>query len=606
MGAVSALSRPTTRLVAAGLGVFVTLQLLASLLHANRHVLFWWDGAPAVLVILWWAWVLVRAAAGGLAMAWFFAAFEPALPENRFPKRVGLTVAAVALVFAAGAVLRFVAPVSIPPGVWLDVVLEAERLLRTPHDVPWMGGTPLGHPLAHEIVSHLLLKLYEGLFSLLGRGDLGILSLSAFPAMFAIPAAGWLAYEAFGRRAAILAAVFVAFSSRALALARWGYTPATLVPLALATMAAALAARRRGSLVLAALSGVFAGLSMHTHSSALIVPVALAAWSAGTWKEPGARGRTAVAAGAALLAAAPWLIGFVQNPGHVGGRLRDVHVGNPVRDVEVRSRGVAARLLGNAVDYSGLFVFTRDPNGRHGFPERPGTPAAIGLATLLGVAALLRRCVKDAGSPRALLLLAAGSLAAGVLSDPGGAPNTVRACILVATGLVIAAWAVESLTCRVASVVGARPGTLLFLVGTVFFVHETVPFLAQWPSHASVRGAFCPEESDAGRLLRGLGPAPVFLEKGAVGYPAVLELLAASPDARIPVPVIPATTAEQLLAAPPPGSSFWLVATRRFPERLAAAGWTVSRPVHTGPGRALHVFRVHPPGGGTGAVARPG
>ncbi len=592
------LRRPGVTLAAAGLGVFVTLQLLVLLIRGDRHVLFWWDGAPRVLVVLSWIWVFVRAATGGLAAAWLARAIEPVLPERRASERAGLAVAGVVLLSVVGAALRFVAPVSIPPGVWLDVVLEAELLLRTPLAVPWLGGTPLGIPGAHEIVSHLLLRSYEGLLLIFGRGDVGLLSLSALPATLTIPAAGWLAYEAFGSRASVLAAAFVALSSRSLALARWGYTPATLVPLALATMAAALAARRRGSLVLAALSGVFAGLAMHTHSSALIVPVALALWSAGTWREPRARRRCAVAAGAAFLAAAPWLVAFVHHPGHVGGRLRDVHVGNPVRDVEARQSGIVARLLGNSIDYSGLFVFTKDPNGRHGFPERPGAPAAIGLATLIGMAALLRRSVWDAGPPRALLLLAAGSLAAGILSDPGGAPNTVRACILLAVGLVIAAWVVEALARRIAPAVRARPGVLLVLVGTGLFIHETVPFLTVWPGHGTVKMAFCPEESDAGRLLRSLGPAPVLLERGSVAAPLLLETLAASPDARVPVPVIPTTTAGQLLTGAPPGSSFWLVATLRFPEPLAAAGWTVSRPVQAGPGRALYFFRVRPPAAG--------
>ena len=107
---------------------------------------------------------------------------------------------------------------------------------------------------------------------------------------------------------------------------------------------------------------------------------------------------------------------------------------------------------------------------------------------------------------------------------------------------------------------------------------------------------FCPEESDAGRLLRPLGPAPVFLEAGSVVAPLVLETLAASPDVRVAVPILPMSTSAELLASPPPVRSFWLGATRRFPEPLAAAGWTSSVPVQVGSGHALHIFRVRPPG----------
>jgi hypothetical protein len=591
---MSLVRRAATNFVATAFGVFVTLQLLSVLVRLHRHVLFWWHDSPLVFVAFTWTWVFVQAAVGGLAAAWLAGKVEPLLPGKDTSERAGFAVAGVILLAAIGVTLRFVAPVSIPPGVWLDVVVEAERLLRSPLDVPWLGGTPLSLPGAHEIVSHLLLRFYQGLLLLFGRGDVGILSLSAVPAALTVPAAGWLAYEAFGRRAAVLAAAFVAFSSRSLALSRWGYTPATLVPLALAAVAAALAARSRRSIPLAALSGVFAGLAMHTHSSALVVPVALAAWSAGTWKEPGARGRAAATAGAALLAAGPWLIGFVQHPGYFGGRLRDVNVSNPVRDIDTRHAGPAARLVLNAIDYSGLFVFTNDPNGRHGFPERAAAPVAIGLAALVGFVVLLRRSVKDPGAPRAILWLASGSLAAGVLSDPGGAPNTVRACILVATGFVVAAWVVDGVACRFALRTGTRPGVLLLLVGAGFFVRETVPFLAEWPEHPMVTAAFCPEESDAGRVVRLLGPAPVLLEEGSVRAPLVLETLAATPNPRVPVPPIPTTTSVRLLASPPPGS-FWLVASRRFPEPLATAGWTVSRPIQVGPGRALHLFRVRPP-----------
>ncbi len=335
---------------------------------------------------------------------------------------------------------------------------------------------------------------------------------------------------------------------------------------------------------------------MHTHSSAIVVPVALAAWSAGTWREPGARGRAAVAAGAALLAAGPWLIGFVQHPGYFGGRLRDVNVGNPVRDIDTRHAGPATRLALNAIDDTGLFVFTKDPNGRHGFPERAAAPVTIGFAALVEFAVLLGRSVKDAGATRAILWLSAGSLAAGVLSDPGGAPNTVRACILVATGFVVAAWVVDGVACRVASRSGTRPGVLLLLVGAGFFVRETVPFLTEWAEHPLVSVGFCPEESAAGRLLRRLGHAPVFLERSSALATGVVEALAAPPDARIAVPVLPMTTSAQLLASPPRVSSFWLVASRPFPEPLAAAGWTISAPVRVGSGHAFHVFRVRPPG----------
>ncbi|MBK9967500.1 MAG: glycosyltransferase family 39 protein [Holophagales bacterium] len=405
--------RAATSPVTAAFGVFVTLHLLAALVRRHQHILFWWNDAPPLSSSS-------SPGSGSSRRRRSEASRQPGSPagssrcsprrtvrngpaspsrgSRSSPRSGSCSGSSRRYRFRRGLARR-------GPRGGAAASFPGEEFRG------W--GTPLNFREPTRSSPHLL-RFYEGLFLVFGRGDVGILSLSAVPAALTVPAAGWLAYEAFGRRASVLAAAFAAFSSRSLALSRWGYTPATLVPLALATVAAALAARRRRSLPLAALSGAFAGLAMHTHSSALVVPVALAAWSAGTWKEPGARGRAAVAAGAALLAAGPWLIGFVQHPGYVGGRLRDVNIGNPVRDVSTRHAGPAARLVLNTIDYTGLFVFTEDPSGRHGFPERAAAPIAVGLAALVGFAVLLGRSVTDPGAPRALLWLASGSLAAGV------------------------------------------------------------------------------------------------------------------------------------------------------------------------------------------------
>ncbi|MRR12846.1 hypothetical protein EG835_10385, partial [bacterium] len=105
--------RAAANIVAAAFGTFVTLQLLAALVRAHWHVLFWWRDAPVVFVVLTWTWVLAQAAAGGLAAAWLAGKIEPLLPERSRPERAGLAVAGVALLAAVGVALRFVAPVSI-------------------------------------------------------------------------------------------------------------------------------------------------------------------------------------------------------------------------------------------------------------------------------------------------------------------------------------------------------------------------------------------------------------------------------------------------------------------------------------------------------------
>src|ERR1019366_533726 len=158
---------------------------------------------------------------------------------------------------------------------------------------------------------------------------------------------------------------------------------------------------------------------------------------------------------AGAIALAPFAWGFVQEPSRLGGHLRDVHLQKPVRDVSAPSgaeaTGLARRLAYNALNYTALFTGAADPNARHGMKAHSRLPLFVGLAALLGAAAAFR-----SGAPtgeRALLVFAGGSFLAGILSDPGGAPNSFRVCALVSPLLVWAAMTLRAASVRVAGLV---------------------------------------------------------------------------------------------------------------------------------------------------------
>lgn len=580
-------------------GAFVSAQTFLALVRSgDGAVLFWWDRAAAAYIALTWLEDLALAIAAGLLAERVLRASRSAdAPAHaRRPPSRGEVLVLVSAV-AAGTFLRFLWPDVVPPGVWLDALLEAKGLLLHPGGIPWIGGAPLDFPGAHEIVSFPYLHFYDALFRVFGRGETGILALSALPGALTVPAAGWLAYETFGTRAAVIATSLVALSSGPLILSRWGYTPATLVPLAFIAAAALLGALRTGGHGRAVVAGLAAGLALHTHSAAVAVLAALGLFAAISFRRSQRRTQLLTFAGATLLAFLPWGWGFVQHPGFVGGRLRDVHVGASVKDVQApKGSGLAAvplRLAYNASRYSGFFLFTPDPNPRHTLPGRRYVNLLVGAAALVGIALAVERIGADGALPL-LLLLAGGSFGAGVFSDTGGSPNTVRACVLAALGFVFAAAAIER-WCRMARRLGAREGVVAAAVIATVFVFETVPFLSAWPDDPLVVANFCFDESTAGRLRARLGAGETIREEGAVRYPLVFDVLASPTDPRVPIRESRSETADSLVTRPP-AEPFWFLGRRETLRRLSESGLRCSRGIApNGWNRTLVLARVAPP-----------
>jgi len=582
-------------------GLFVALQTFVLLSRADRwEVLFFVTRETWLLVVLLWLKNLVVAALAGAAFA-FLLHKARQLPATSVSKPAPLLVALGVAAVVLGIALRWVFPETIPPGLWFDPPFEARALLERPGKIPWIGGVPLHEDPAssgnRELVSYVYLHFYEAMFRLFGRAENGFLALSAVPGCLALLAAFWLAAEVFGLPAALLGAAVVSLARWPLVFSRWSYTASALIPLALLAGAAALAALRTGRRGLAVVSGLCVGLSLHTHSSAWGVAAGLGVFSLFVLRDRAARLLVLFAWAAAVLAFAPFGWGYLTHPENLGGRLRDVPVGTPPAGAwGPRLTGplaVPATLAFNAVEYTGVLLFTKDPNPRNGLPGRAAVTPLLGLAALLGLGLAAARGTRGDAALFAILL---GSLAGGVLSNPGGAPNMIRSCVVVIPALLAASWLVLSALTRLEERGGARASFAAGGVLALLLAVETGPFMARWAENPLVRRSFCETETRTARLVRALAGYDVVLEKGTFRHPFVFDALSGPVDPSLPIHAAPERTVAALAGAPPAGP-VWLVAGEPALHALRAAGWRCARGVSPG-GLTADVFVAfaRPPG----------
>jgi hypothetical protein len=491
-------------------------------------------------------------------------------------------VLVVALAAAGiGVALRFAWPESLPPGLWFDPPFEARALLVRPEGLPWIGGIPLHDrpELAgnRELVSYVYLHFYDAVFRVFGRAEAGFGALSSVPGSLAIPAASWLAWEISGGLAAGLATALVALGLWPLVFSRWGYTAAALIPLAFFAGAAALAALRTRRRSFAVLAGACLGLSLHTHSSSWAVAAGLSVFSLGLLRAREDRGLVLAAFVAAGLTFLPFGIGYLRNPANLGGRIRDVPASSRVSGAYgVAFKGplaLPATLALNALDYAGVLVWMPDPNPRDGVPGRPALHPVLGALAFVGFA---RAAARRSRGDLVLLSLAAGSLAAGVLSNPGGAPNTIRTCVFIPAALLAAAAVLGTWAAALARRPSGREGLFVAGVATLMLAFETSPFLSTWPEHLAVRAHFCVTETSAARLARSLGPGDAFLDPTALRNSFVFDALRGPTGARTPILPAVRRSAAELIASPPPGP-FCFFARRPSLSLLSRAGFRVGR-----------------------------
>ena len=468
----------------------------------------------------------------------------------------------------------------LPFRIWADTLFYARLALRAPGAVPWLGGTWFGDdvPLGGLVAPNAWAAWADAVLGVFGNGEAGLLALSAIPSAVAILAAAWLARELGGREAALAATVLASFSGWAIVHGRWGYTSAALVPLALGAGAALVRADRLRADGWALAGGLLAGATVHTYPAAWPLLAALApVLVVRVVKEPGRRRAALLAIGGLLVPVLLLLPAWVGRPDRLGGRAVAAWAGASVKDTAVPGgpglAGVPVRVAYNAWHYAALLAGNADPNPRHGLPDRPPLPALVGLLALGGAAAVWRRPNPGRGIVAAL---AVGGLLAGLASSPAAVPNTQRAALFLAVALVLAARGLAALPGSATGVLVTVGAAAIALVAT-----DVRSVLGPWAGDARVEAAFLPGETEAGRLLSRLAPAPVVLERGATAIPVAVEALASAATGR-PILAARRLPTEALAAGRlGPGSAFWILGRRETIARLE--GFRVGRGIAPSP-----------------------
>jgi len=290
--------------------------------------------------------------------------------------------AALLLVLAAAAFLRFYALSNLPPANYRDVALTGTDALRA----------AAGHPRLHFTYDEGLYADLIGLvFALLGTSDW---TLRAPGALFGVLTC-WGVYglgRSFGReRAGLLGAGLLAVSFWHVLLSRSGFR-AILLPCLLvhATIFLVEGLRGRGTWRLLLGGGLF-GLGMHVYPAVRFAPLLLPAYfitearsSGQGWRVPFRR--FGVFAAAAFVVAMPMLLHYLHHPEHFTFPRRVLSIFSP----KVERRDVPAYLVRNLEATLLMFHVRGDGNRRHNLSGAPMLDPLTGLLFLAGIFFVVR------------------------------------------------------------------------------------------------------------------------------------------------------------------------------------------------------------------------
>lgn len=348
--------------------------------------------------------------------------------------------------------LRFYRLDSLPPGLHYDEGFngnDAYALLSTPlRDWPLFFTGNFGR----EPLFMYLLGLSE---RLLGPTVLALRIPTAVCGALLIPALVWLAWElgpmlGLGstprgrRRFALWAGLATLGLLWSHVFARYAIRAGLYVLLEVLFFAALLRAWQTNRRWLWALAGVLAGLAFYTYLPVRLLPlVFILPLAVLLWQRPAAlKARLAgllLAAGLALLVAAPLAVYFIRNPVSFMTRLDQV---------SILDKGLAA-LWANVNAVAGMTVVAGDSNPRNNLPGRPVLDVLTAVPFFLG---LLFLCVRWRRPAAVFVLSWLGVMCLPtVLSEL--APSFLRAigampvfALIIAVGLeAIVAWAVARL-----------------------------------------------------------------------------------------------------------------------------------------------------------------
>lgn len=586
-------------------GLFVALETFLWLGEVDRWaVLLGGTRETWLLVALLWLRLLLVSAAAGVGAVLLVRAAESGRAHLRAataPSRALEAVLVLALL-AGGVFLRWVDWTGCPPGAWHDAAFTLRPVLEEGGLGSGLSGAWVGEdgPVTGAILGGpflVLLSFGVGPFS---GGDLQLFAVSAVPGCLALVGLWLFARELDGPRTAGVALAVAAVMRWPLVAGRWMFTAAWLVALMSFAGAAAVRSLRTGRPVGALLAGGAAGVALNSYpASWAVVPVFLAAWGVAARRERASR-RSFLLASALVAGFATLHVGQLLAWGRPGGRVTETGFWTPVKDPALgRDGGVldlARRLADSTVRCLGVFLWTADPVPRHGLPTSPPMTPLVGVAALTGLAVLAARAYQGERPAFLPLGLAAGGLACGILSNPTGAPGTLRMSVLVVPVVIAAAGALVSFTEWLRRR-GVRPGATLSLAAVLLLAFETLPLFAVWPERADVRRSFFASESEIGRRLLRLSPDPAVRAPGALDSPLVVAILSHRADEARLRRLAP-RTAQGLVRNPPRGPVWW-VGGRAEAARLREAGLRISRPVPSEDGD-LAVARLVPAREGSG------
>ena len=372
--------------------------------------------------------------AGGTiaAVAWAFALLLAAAVFIRasLPRRVedgsadgpsgSVWQLALFLMLLGALALRLYRVQDVPYGVWFD---EAEMGLEARRLAAGAAYQPLSDNFAAD--PSLLFYLVAAAFRVFGDSLVSLRLVIALCGALNAPLAALLGRELFGWRAGLIAGVLVGIDRWHLSFSRFGLVSIT-APL-VATLVLWLFARalRRRGWAEAGLAGLAAGLVLHVYAGArpvlLVMPVVFAlAVLRERWPLRLALARGGVMLATAVLVALPILV--------IAARQPEAYFKRPAQvSIFAQKTGLQAQLaaIGDSTKrHLLMFHYQGDNNGRHNVPGMPMVDPILGVPLVLG----LVWCLRHVGNWRYLapLLLAAGSLALGILSLDFEAPQGSR------------------------------------------------------------------------------------------------------------------------------------------------------------------------------------
>jgi 4-amino-4-deoxy-L-arabinose transferase-like glycosyltransferase len=349
-----------------------------------------------------------------------------------------------------GALLRFVALGSAPPGMYHDEAyygLDALRVMAGERPVYFEANN------GREPLYIYLAALSIGAF---GREPWAERLPAALLGTLTIPAAYAMARAWFPgrRRPALLAAALVAFTFWTLQLSRIGFRVVSLPLFAALTLAAlgywlhpGHAPARSKILPQAgrwyawpALAGALLGLSFYTYLAARLIPVALALFALWQWRARGVRAtwREILVFGAlAALVSAPLAWYAVQNPDIFLGRGEQVSIFSP----EINHGDLPGALITHTLAGLEMFFVRGDGIARHNLPGRPVFDPLMAAFFVAGLGWCLARFRREPGA--ALVLLWCGvMLAPTILAED--TPHFLRAAGLLPVVLLVPAIALDA------------------------------------------------------------------------------------------------------------------------------------------------------------------